>query len=268
MTVPDLATLENGPWGLYDTRDDCWFGSATGPTIFANTPAAFLIGQCAEVVVNERLGTVNDVRLCAFREEGLLVKDEITPRENHGTSHGAARTVSDWNPDEDAWQARLDAAMERLGVPFDPHDVDDKYILDEEGNVVPERDLFKWAAWFSDRPGVRIVRRHERKAWSITFWKWTITFRKNIAVSTVFLGMDHGFARMFGDDDAPPVLWETMIFGTRAYDDHQQRYSSLADALEGHHLAATLALGVDYAKYDVKDELVAQIARQYEAYKK
>jgi hypothetical protein len=46
-------------------------------------------------------------------------------------------------------------------------------------------------------------------------------------VSTVFLGIDHGF----GDD---PILFETMVFGGE-YDGIQKRYSTWDEAVEGHY---------------------------------
>lgn len=53
--------------------------------------------------------------------------------------------------------------------------------------------------------------------------------RQSVQVSTVFLGMDHGWGI-----SAEPVLWETMVFGGEL-DGEMSRYSSFDDALEGHH---------------------------------
>lgn len=51
-----------------------------------------------------------------------------------------------------------------------------------------------------------------------------------LEVSTVFLGIDHNWS-----GKGPPVLWETMVFGLPAdTDEIQLRYTSKADALEGH----------------------------------
>jgi hypothetical protein len=47
-----------------------------------------------------------------------------------------------------------------------------------------------------------------------------------VSVSTVFLGIDHGFRC----DRGLPVLWETMIFGG-PHDGYQNRYTSRTDAL-------------------------------------
>ena len=55
----------------------------------------------------------------------------------------------------------------------------------------------------------------------------------NVVVSTVFLGIDHCMT------GGPPVLFETMIFGG-VHADYQERYTTYADALEGHARALTL----------------------------
>jgi hypothetical protein len=54
-------------------------------------------------------------------------------------------------------------------------------------------------------------------------------------VSTVFLGLDHGFF-----PDEPPMVFETMIFGGPLAD-YCQRYSTLLDAKFGHWRAKCLA---------------------------
>lgn len=54
-----------------------------------------------------------------------------------------------------------------------------------------------------------------------------------VKVSTVFLGIDHGFG------DGPPILFETMIFGGE-HDDYQERYSTWEQAEEGHKRAVRL----------------------------
>ena len=47
-------------------------------------------------------------------------------------------------------------------------------------------------------------------------------------VSTVYLGMDHGFG------DGPPVLWETMMFNDSGRPGLQERYTSRQEAQAGH----------------------------------
>lgn len=47
-------------------------------------------------------------------------------------------------------------------------------------------------------------------------------------VSTVWLGLDHGWG------DGPPLIFETMVFGTGPMDQECVRYSSEAEARNGH----------------------------------
>ena len=68
------------------------------------------------------------------------------------------------------------------------------YILDPSGRVRRAQSLLEWAEWFErESGGLRRVGADDIGG-----------FR----VSTVFLGIDHGFA-----DDGAPILWETMVFG-------------------------------------------------------
>lgn len=53
-------------------------------------------------------------------------------------------------------------------------------------------------------------------------------------VSTVFLGIDHGYS-----SEGPPILFETMIFGKDSSGEFQYRYSTEEEAREGHNLAVT-----------------------------
>lgn len=50
----------------------------------------------------------------------------------------------------------------------------------------------------------------------------------NYTVSTVWLGLDHGFG------NGPPLIFETMIFGNGPLDQEQWRYSTLEEAQAGH----------------------------------
>jgi hypothetical protein len=71
-----------------------------------------------------------------------------------------------------------------------------KYILDKNGNVVPEPDLLKWARWLEDSRDARVLKQ-----------EWV----SNIRISTIFLGLDHNFC-----SDGPPIVWETMLFSNMA----------------------------------------------------
>jgi hypothetical protein len=94
---------------------------------------------------------------------------------------------------------------------------DNNYILDADNNPVLEPDIWKWAKWYET------ANRHVGN-----------TVLGNIKISTVFLGLDHGFGG-FG----PPVLWETIIFGGE-HDDYQERYTSYKRAVNGHKLAVDM----------------------------
>jgi len=48
-----------------------------------------------------------------------------------------------------------------------------------------------------------------------------------VQVSTVFLGLDHGYG------DGPPVVFETMVFGGK-YSDEMWRYATYDEAEAGH----------------------------------
>ena len=85
------------------------------------------------------------------------------------------------------------------------------YTLDEEGNPVHTGNVIAWSAWMAS---------HDRRLARDTVGA--------VEVSTVFLGLDHGWGR--GD----PVLWETMQFGGGRDDRRMDRYTSRAAALAGH----------------------------------
>lgn len=92
----------------------------------------------------------------------------------------------------------------------------DMYVLDAAGNPRPESDTRKWGEAFADGERRTVARDSVGE----------------VDVSTVFLGMDHGWG------GALPVLWETMVFGGDL-DGEQDRYTSREAAVAGH--AAMLA---------------------------
>ena len=83
--------------------------------------------------------------------------------------------------------------------------------MDEDGNVSETLDPLEWAKNFSmaDR--------------RVAFTEISDTSY----LSTVFLGLDHGF--LF---NGPPLIFESMLFGTD--EELCQRYSTREDALKGH----------------------------------
>jgi hypothetical protein len=95
------------------------------------------------------------------------------------------------------------------------------YVLDADGEPVGTNDAMVFARWFeaARTDGTRIVRQDLDAA--------------GVGVSTVFLGLDQSW------HGGPPVLWETLVFGT-PLDGEMRRYTSKADAIRGH--AEMLAL--------------------------
>ena len=84
------------------------------------------------------------------------------------------------------------------------------YILD--GHELIACDLMTWARWFESTD------RHVRQ-----------TIQGDVSISTVFLGLDHGY----GDGDEPPVIFETMVFQDD-YGDNMERYCTWEEAEAGH----------------------------------
>lgn len=88
------------------------------------------------------------------------------------------------------------------------------YILDENMRV-KRATLGEWAEWF-ESPSNTIIFLH---------------MFKDCRVSTIFLGLDHGW-----EEGGPPVLWETMVFGGPL--DHQQcRCAGTIEQAEAMHVA-------------------------------
>ena len=82
-------------------------------------------------------------------------------------------------------------------------------VLDEDHNLVPA-DLFTWARFFDESDARRVGSDEVGEA----------------RVSTVFLGIDHGFG-------GPPLWFETMIFGG-PHDNGTWRYTTWDEAAVGH----------------------------------
>ena len=67
------------------------------------------------------------------------------------------------------------------------------FIREVDGTVRPCDDALEWSRWFERDPPERFIERTEVSA--------------DIEVSTVFLGLDHGYGM-----EEQPVLFETMVF--------------------------------------------------------
>ncbi len=90
--------------------------------------------------------------------------------------------------------------------------------------VVPASNMLEAARLFED-----IANR--------TVCQTMIKIRKQESkVSTVFLGLDHGFS---DDPNAPPVVFETLVFGG-PLDDMMRRYVTWDEAQAGHDETVTL----------------------------
>lgn len=88
------------------------------------------------------------------------------------------------------------------------------YILKGQ-KAYPEFDVLKWGQWMEEahKKGSRIVAKTEIV---------------DIRVSTVFLGIDHAF------NPDKPILFKTMVFGSKKYEDFQQIYHTWDEAKKGH----------------------------------
>lgn len=90
----------------------------------------------------------------------------------------------------------------------------DWYILDANKNPVKSTP-----EGFTDWCGPMSRYDKKRVAWT--------DVADGVSVSTVFLGLDHGF------DSDKPVLFETMVFGG-PLDQEQERFCTWAEAVDGH----------------------------------
>lgn len=100
----------------------------------------------------------------------------------------------------------------------------DHYVLTEDHQVVLVTDFELWAKWYENAD------RHVKQ-----------TYTETAYVSTVFLGLDHGWGK------GPPIVFETMVFNRGKDDmdwksDDCWRYSSWDDALSGHNTAVRRVL--------------------------
>ncbi|KKL80285.1 hypothetical protein LCGC14_2006310 [marine sediment metagenome] len=96
---------------------------------------------------------------------------------------------------------------------------------------------------YYNRRGEPITHEQQMEEWKQSDFDWDKMKRvarqeqDDIVVSTVFLGLNHQYG------DGPPLIFETMIFGGE-HDEKQWRYTTEAEALQGHEVAVTLAFGL------------------------
>jgi FKBP-type peptidyl-prolyl cis-trans isomerase 2 len=92
---------------------------------------------------------------------------------------------------------------------------DEKFAILENGEL-KFVDVLTWGMWFETSDNRRVA-------------KDTI---QGVEISTVFLGLNHGFG-------GNPLWFETMVFGGE-YDQFQRRYATLKEAKEGHRIIVAM----------------------------
>lgn len=108
--------------------------------------------------------------------------------------------------------------------------VSDHYILGPDGRTPVPVSMMEWATQF---------RRETRRVGDDTI---NVPGGLGIRVSTVFLGLDHSFDRR-----GPPILFETMIFHSKEYEDYCVRCATW-DLAEVQHLVAVKMVEMDLIK--------------------
>jgi hypothetical protein len=117
-----------------------------------------------------------------------------------------------------------DAPPDKARDPLEDGVPEFKFVLDDDGNPVPQSDLIAWATWYEANYATRCqIRRSDVDG---------------LRVSTVFLPV--GFAQ---SDGTPPPLFETKIFDDADRDiDHMTwKAPTMAEALMCHEGAVGLA---------------------------
>lgn len=109
------------------------------------------------------------------------------------------------------------------------------YILDKNKNPVAVECL-QWGKWLEEND--RRVRHTELK-------------KHNASISTVFLGLDHGFSL---DKSHVPLIFETMIFWPgQELDQYQERYFTWNEAVVGHRDIVRLV--INEIRIQLRDKL-------------
>ena len=128
------------------------------------------------------------------------------------------------------------------GEPWTESDVDFDHVMgrpvyfDRDGTPITFKEWGRLR--FGDVRGDRLM----------DYCRVASTLVGEVWVSTVWLGIDHGFR-----SDGPPIIFETMVFGGGdTYDGWQDRYATEADALAGHQGVVAL-LAVDFLVVPIED---------------
>lgn len=129
----------------------------------------------------------------------------------------------------------------------------DKYILNDQGEPEPCDDLMVWGKTFRDKGKRRV----------------DATEIGESRVSTVFLGLDHGYG------NSEPVLWETLVFNGPMDGEMDRCSGSRIDAqkmhdrmvlrvTENHSLEKLPYNDANYARHDLDGRLEAALVREAE----
>lgn len=95
------------------------------------------------------------------------------------------------------------------------------YILDDQGNVLVEPDLFTWGDWMQKNPEKIHIAQDDVNG---------------LRVSTIFLGLDFDIT----EESETPLVFETMVYrGDTIL--LQRRFDSMAYAKASHEIAVELA---------------------------
>lgn len=93
------------------------------------------------------------------------------------------------------------------------------YVLDDDGAPRPVENVLEWGKWFAENGERRVLLQTHLRAQG-----------GDMAVSSVFLGIDHGFT------EGEPVLWETMVFDSPDGNRYQRRFTDPKACLAYHAL--------------------------------
>ena len=83
-------------------------------------------------------------------------------------------------------------------------------------------------------------------------------------VSTVFLGIDHGFCFMKEDSEDAPIVYETMVFSRGDYEEmneYTRRYATREAAMHGHEQILMMMALEDNRPDFVEPPIEEQISR-------
>jgi hypothetical protein len=103
------------------------------------------------------------------------------------------------------------------------------YMRNEQGEVTATTDVLVWGLWMEHNWRDRRIA--------------DTTLPGGERVSTVFLGLDHGF-HWHLEPNPPPVLWELMVFAPEGHyaSDYQERFATEAEARKRHDEVVRLLL--------------------------